>query len=935
MKEYFKMRLIGIVLVVLSITASYTTVLALEKDVHKTVVTRWIDTNGAQPTTYKMYKSSRALTPLIINELKSFTLADDSIGMLIVVNNDLYPLIAGSLDIYVQDLQSDGYQATVTTVSGGSPSELRTYLAQQWQNGISGVLLVGDLPIPWFEMYEDFDNDSIPDDQTMVEFPIDLFYMDLDGDWLDEDDDDLFDGHTGSWQPDIWCGRLMASPLTTADEVALINDYLARNHSYRTGTLYLPFRALCYIDDDWESGVSEWIRDVERAYGLITPITDKNQTTADNYRVQLTNQYDHILLASHSSPWSHALKENSGQNWGYFYNYEISGIDPPVFFYNLFACSNCRYVENDNMGACYLFQPNYGLGVLGSTKTGSMLYFGDYYGPLGSGATIGESFRSWFALHGNEPGAEMWSRSWFYGMTLLGDPTLKPNLGLKYLRVTIDDDQEALSSGDGDGIPDAGETIELSIEVYNFDSQSYQQVDGLLFTDDGYISITDSTGSFGTINSEDSSAAAGFFLNIAENCPDQHRIKFSLYFSDNEDHEWLDHFELEVKAPKFDLLAADYKDQSGDGLIQPGERVGILFTLANRGGDDSPMVNGSLDCPGNHITIITGNTSFDSLQSNEEVTANDSLWVEVSPDCPHNTTPLLRLNLKPATADSIQRYIALPIGSEMTLLNDLEDTPDGFRNYKVSNMFENDWHRSTQRYYTGGYSYKFGNQVGGTYSPLADGALETPLFYLWPNAELTFWHWMDVESGYDGGIVELNTGIEWIQIEPIGGYPFHSVSNGSFPSTGCYSGQFDWTKAAFNLSADSGWARLRFRFGSDGGLEKEGWYIDNLEITGTPVGIKDPESSLSKIPRIYDLSQNYPNPFNAITEIKYALPKDCWVKIEVYNIIGQKVAVLVDGKQKAGYKTTNWNGTSFSSGIYFYRIQAGKFVRTKKMVMLK
>ena len=94
------------------------------------------------------------------------------------------------------------------------------------------------------------------------------------------------------------------------------------------------------------------------------------------------------------------------------------------------------------------------------------------------------------------------------------------------------------------------------------------------------------------------------------------------------------------------------------------------------------------------------------------------------------------------------------------------------------------------------------------------------------------------------------------------------------------------------------------------------------------------------LPLTYALHQNYPNPFNPQTVIQYALPRACEVQITIYNMLGQKVKTLVDGYQDAGYKRVEWNGRNgrgeeIASGIYFYRIKAGDFVDSKKMVILK
>ncbi len=90
------------------------------------------------------------------------------------------------------------------------------------------------------------------------------------------------------------------------------------------------------------------------------------------------------------------------------------------------------------------------------------------------------------------------------------------------------------------------------------------------------------------------------------------------------------------------------------------------------------------------------------------------------------------------------------------------------------------------------------------------------------------------------------------------------------------------------------------------------------------------------IPSTFGISQNYPNPFNPSTNIEYMLPKSADLRIEVYNSIGMKVAVLVDQQQSAGYHTIRFNASSYSSGMYFYRLVAdGNVIETKKMLLIK
>ncbi|KXK56793.1 MAG: peptidase S8/S53 subtilisin kexin sedolisin [Chlorobi bacterium OLB5] len=89
------------------------------------------------------------------------------------------------------------------------------------------------------------------------------------------------------------------------------------------------------------------------------------------------------------------------------------------------------------------------------------------------------------------------------------------------------------------------------------------------------------------------------------------------------------------------------------------------------------------------------------------------------------------------------------------------------------------------------------------------------------------------------------------------------------------------------------------------------------------------------IPKVFKLSQNYPNPFNPITKINYSLPRAVKVNIQVYDILGRLVKTLVNENKDAGNYEVQFDGTGLASGVYFYRIEAGDFTDSKKMVLVK
>ena len=99
--------------------------------------------------------------------------------------------------------------------------------------------------------------------------------------------------------------------------------------------------------------------------------------------------------------------------------------------------------------------------------------------------------------------------------------------------------------------------------------------------------------------------------------------------------------------------------------------------------------------------------------------------------------------------------------------------------------------------------------------------------------------------------------------------------------------------------------------------------------------VSDVKNESPAAPDHFVLSQNYPNPFNPSTMIQYEIPSERLVTLKVYNLIGQEVATLVNEVKAPGGYAAEWNAEGMPSGVYFYKMQAGEFASTKRMMLLK
>jgi hypothetical protein len=99
-----------------------------------------------------------------------------------------------------------------------------------------------------------------------------------------------------------------------------------------------------------------------------------------------------------------------------------------------------------------------------------------------------------------------------------------------------------------------------------------------------------------------------------------------------------------------------------------------------------------------------------------------------------------------------------------------------------------------------------------------------------------------------------------------------------------------------------------------------------------PTGVDDDPTAL---PRTAHLAQNYPNPFNPTTIIEFTLPRSTQVELSVYNILGQRVVVLIDRAMRLGRHTVTFDGSHLASGVYLYRLKTSDRTTTRKMVLMK
>jgi hypothetical protein len=311
-----------------------------------------------------------------------------------------------------------------------------------------------------------------------------------------------------------------------------------------------------------------------------------------------------------------------------------------------------------------------------------------------------------------------------------------------------------------------------------------------------------------------------------------------------------DHVTINIEPqynPSLRLLGKTLNDTGGDhdGLIEAGETAEVTVTVQNDG-EIASNATGTLSTVDPYVQVTTASTSFNpSFGWREQSQSMSPFEIEVDPACPDPHVALLDVQV--AADEGYLKTISFPvfIGTQGGWADDLESGEGFWTHAPIRLAYKDQWHLETVRSHSGSACWKAGGAGNGNYSNTSDGGLVTPPCRLPPHAKLTFWHWIYAEddvnmTAWDGGIVMVSSGDgNWTQIHPLGGYPYMIIENDASPfapGTSCYSGNYDWSEATFDLSAYSGVVQLMFRFGTDGFVTFEGWYIDDVWVGNTVEG---------------------------------------------------------------------------------------------------
>lgn len=369
---------------------------------------------------------------------------------------------------------------------------------------------------------------------------------------------------------------------------------------------------------------------------------------------------------------------------------------------------------------------------------------------------------------------------------------------------------------------------------------------------------------------------------------------------------------------------------TGNGYVERNDTLRLNIGIRNKGLSlpaNSVTVSVSTSYP--NITAINSSHNYGNINPRQVKYNSVPISFRLTNSAAYMDEIKLIVSTKQENVETSLDTISVIVGRGNILMSDNSESGTS-RWTKSGNQTQ--WDTTFVSYWSESHSFadsRYGNSKNSTnnYFTLNDtinliGAV---------NPRVEFMAKWATESSFDYTRIQVSTnfGSTWTNLA--GRY---TATVSGQPS---YHGVQPWIYERISLNAYIGQrVKLRFNYITDNGVPGDGFYFDNFRVVnytdGPGVGISQ---NGSEIPRSFALYQNYPNPFNPVTRINFDIPKQEFVSIKLFDILGRTVKTLVSENMNAGRYYTELNAADLSGGVYFYKIEAGNFIVSKKLVLIK
>ena len=386
-----------------------------------------------------------------------------------------------------------------------------------------------------------------------------------------------------------------------------------------------------------------------------------------------------------------------------------------------------------------------------------------------------------------------------------------------------------LQDDNGNGWMEPGESGEIGIKLNNLGIATATDVHIIANTVNPQVLIQNAESDYPDIPGSGSAVNIDpITISISPECSHNTTIELNLTVSIS-GNSWNYIQNITVKKPQLSLSGVYMNDLQGNinGMADPAETFNLIVHYTNDGSVAAYNITSNISCMSSDVDILNPQQLINYIPAG--ATCQVIYEITLSPNVSVGNNLTFYITYLGEAIEAHNETIRLNVGTT-GMYADFENNNGSFVTQPANNAWQ--WGSDS---IVGAHSGTkcWGTLLNQQYPNYATWTLTSPVIYIGPNFVLEFWHWYDMEQGYDGGNLKIstNSGGSWTLLTPEGGYPYQNVSALSGPG---YTGNSQgWVLARFNLSNYANQnVMFRWTFSSDPGIQGWGWYIDDVQTTG-------------------------------------------------------------------------------------------------------